>query len=58
MRFSLTSSQWVEEKKELANSSADVERVERLLKSVQLGQSGDQLQDVVLQILQMMKGIK
>lgn len=48
IRFSLTSSQRVEKKKELANSSADVKRVERFLKSVQLRQSGDQLQDVVL----------
>lgn len=48
---SLTCSQRVKEEKELANSGADVERVERLLQPVQLRQSGDQLQDVVLQIL-------
>lgn len=57
MRFSLTGSEWVEEEKELADSSADVERVEGLLKSVQLRQSRDQLQDVVLQILQRIKSI-
>lgn len=46
-RCSLTSSQWVEKEKELANSSANVKRVEGLLQSIQLRQSGDQLQDVV-----------
>ncbi len=50
-KVNLTCSEGVEEEKELANSSADVERVEGLLQSVQLRQSGDQLQDVVLQIL-------
>ena len=49
--FRLTCSEWVEEKKELANSGADIERIEGLLQSVQLRQSRDQLQDVVLQIL-------
>lgn len=49
--FSLTCSQGVEEEEELANSGADVERVEGLLQPIQLRQSGDQLQDVVLQIL-------
>lgn len=49
--FDLTCSEGVQEKEELANSSADVERVEGLLQSVQLRQGGDQLQDVVLQIL-------
>lgn len=48
---SLTCSEGVQEEKELANGGADVERVEGLLQSVQLRQSGDQLQDVVLQIL-------
>lgn len=51
VRFRLTCSERVEEEKELPNSGADVERVEGLLQSVQLRQSGDQLQDVVLQIL-------
>lgn len=49
--FSLTCSQGVEEEKELANSRADVEGVEGLLQPIQLRQSGDQLQDVVLKIL-------
>lgn len=52
MWFSVTCSKGVEEEKELANSCADVERVEGLLEPIQLRQSGDQLQDVVLQILQ------
>lgn len=34
--FRLTGSEGVEEEKELANSSADVERVEGLLQAVQL----------------------
>lgn len=51
VRLSLTRSQGVQEEKELANSGADVERVEGLLQPIQLRQSGDQLQDVVLQIL-------
>lgn len=50
--FRLTGPEGVEEEKELANSSADVEGVEGLFQSVQLRQSGDKLQDVVLQILQ------
>lgn len=51
VRLSLTRSQGVQEEKELANSGADVERVEGLLQPIQLRQCGDQLQDVVLQIL-------
>lgn len=51
MGFSLTCSEGVQEEKELANGGADVERVEGFLQPVQLRQSGDQLQDVVLQIL-------
>lgn len=51
VRLSLTRSQRVKEEKELANSGADVERVEGLLQPIQLRQCGDQLQDVVLQIL-------
>lgn len=49
--FTLTCSEGVQEEEELANSGADVERVEGLLQPIQLRQSGDQLQDVVLQIL-------
>lgn len=45
--FTLTCSEWVEEEEELADSGADVERVEGLLQAVQLRQSGDQLQDVI-----------
>lgn len=48
---SLTSSERIEEKEKLADSSADIERIEGFLKSVQLRQSWNQLQDVVLQIL-------
>lgn len=51
MWFTLTCSEGVEEEKELPDSGANVEGVEGLLQSVQLRQSGDQLQDVVLQIL-------
>lgn len=51
MWFTLTCSEGVQEEEELANSGADVERVEGLLQPIQLRQSGDQLQDVVLQIL-------
>lgn len=47
----LTCSEGIEEEEELANGSADVERVEGLLQAVQLREGGDQLQDVVLQIL-------
>lgn len=46
-----TCTQRVEEEEELAHGSTDVKRVEGLLQAVQLRQSGDQLQDVVLQIL-------
>lgn len=41
--FPLTRTQGVQEEEKLANCSADVERVEGLLQSVQLRQSGDQL---------------
>lgn len=47
MGFTLTCSEWVEKEEELADSGADVERVEGLLQAVQLRQSGDQLQDVI-----------
>ena len=49
--FSLTGTEGIEEEEKLADGSADVKRVEGLLQSVQLRQSGDQLQNVVLQIL-------
>lgn len=52
LRLWLTCSKRVQEEKELANSSADVEGVEGFLQPVELWQGGDQLQDVVLQILQ------
>ena len=51
MELSLTGPEGIEKEEELANGSADVEGVEGLLQPVQLRQGGDQLQDVVFQIL-------
>ena len=47
-----TCSHRVQEEEELPHSSADVEGVEGFLQALELGQSGDQLQDVVLKVLQ------
>jgi len=41
----------IQEEEELAHSSADVEGVEGLLQVLELGQRGDQFQDVILQVL-------
>ena len=47
---SLTSPQWIQEEEEPPHCRADVEGVEGLLQGAQLGQGGDQLQDIVFKV--------
>ena len=46
-----TSTHGIQEEEKLSNSCADIEGVEGLLEAVKLGESWNQLQDVVLQVL-------
>ena len=46
-----TCTHWVQEEEEFPDSCADVEGVERFLQALELWECGDQLQDVILQVL-------
>ena len=48
--FDFACAQRVQEEEELADGRAHVERVEGSLEELELGQSGDELEDVVLQV--------